>query len=211
MRPELSAVGNGADARGVGTDRYTYAISVGSPDVTTTSSSPHTAPAGTASRPTAGRLRGAVLLVGAALLLGLVRGADLRFYWVPLALGLIYLVAAAICRSRGTLWGPGWVLAAVGLTEGLWFHAHRSADSFEFAELTLLAAGTGAVVAAGMRAVGVLVSAMSLALAVLLVGAFNLAEAQAVPHVAGNIWLYTGLLALWGVALLAGAGRRSRS
>lgn len=179
--------------------------------MTATSSSPHTESAGTARRPTAGPVRGAVLLVGAALLLGLVRGAGLRFYWVPLGLGLIYLVAAAVSRSRGTLWGPGWVLAAVGLTEGLWFQANRSADSFEFAELTLLAAGTGAVVAAAMRALGVLVTAMSLALAVLLVGAFNLAEAEAVPHVAGNIWLYTGLLALWGVALLAGARRRSRS
>jgi len=148
-------------------------------------------------------VRGAVLLAGAAVLVGLVRGAGLRFYWVPLVLGLVYLVAAAASRSRGTLWGPGWVLAAVGLTEALWFQAHRPADSFEFAELTLLAAGTGAVLAAGMRAVGVEVSAMSLALAVLLTGAFNVAEAKAVAHVAGNVWLYAGLLALWGAALLA--------
>lgn len=176
-----------------------------SPDVRTDQ------PADAARRRTAGLVRGAVLLAGAVLLLGLVRGAGLRFYWVPLALGLTYLLAAAASRSRATLWGPGWVLAAVGLTEGLWFNAHRSADSFEFAELTLLAAGTGTVLAAGMRAFGVLVSTMSLALAVLLTGAFNLAEAKAVPHVSGNIWLYTGLLALWGAALLARARPASRS
>ena len=156
-------------------------------------------------------IRGAVLLTGAVLLLVLVRGIGMHFYWVPFVLGLTYLVAAALSRSREALWGPGWVLVAVGLTEGLWFHTHRPADSFEFAELTLLAAGTGAVLAAAMRVVGVQVSAMSLATAVLLTGAFNLAEAKAIPYVAGDIWLYTGLLALWAMALLAMTRQRRAS
>ena len=155
---------------------------------------------------TENRVRAGVLFAGAVILLLLVRVGGLHFFWVPLGLGLIYLAAAAASRSRGTLWGPGWVLVSVGLTEGLWFHAQRSADSFVFAELTLLGAGTGAVVAAAMRTVGVAVSSMSLAMAVVLTGAFNLAEAQSVPHVAGNIWLYTGLLALWAVFLLARRG-----
>ena len=159
-----------------------------------------------ASSATDDSVRAGVLLAGAVVLLLLVRVWGLSFFWVPLGLGLVYLAAAAAGRSRGSLWGPGWVLVAVGLTEGLWFHAHRPADSFVFAELTLLGAGTGAVVAAAMRTIGVAVSAMSLAMAVLLTGAFNLAEAKAVPHVAGNIWLYTGLLALWAVLLLARRG-----
>jgi len=54
-----------------------------------------------------------------------------------------------------------------------------------------------------MRVVGVQVRAMSLATAVLLTGAFNRAEAKAVPYVVGDIWLYTGLLAFWAMALLA--------
>jgi len=161
----------------------------------------------------AGRAAGAVLLAGAALLVLLVEVAGLRFFWVPLVLGLTYLLAAGAGRSLGPLWAPGWVLSAVGLTEGLWFHAARPADSFELAQLTLLAAGTGAVLAAAMSAVGVRVSAMGTALAVLITGAFNLAEARAVPHVAGNTWLYAGLLALWGLYELVApqrAGRRPR-
>ncbi len=154
--------------------------------------------------------RGAVLLAGAAALLVLVEGRGVRFYWVPLLLGVTYLLAAATGRSTGPLWAPGWVLTAVGLTEGSWFHAARPADSFELAQLTLLAAGTGAVVAVAMTAVGVRVSTMSVALAVLITGAFNLAEAKAVPHVAGNTWLYAGLLAAWGLYELAIAQRTDR-
>ncbi len=143
--------------------------------------------------------RGAVLLVGAAVLLLLVEIGGVDFYWVPLLLGVTYLLAAAAGRSTGPLWAPGWVLGAVGLTDALWFHALRPADSFELTQLTLLAAGTGAVLAVAMTAVGVRVSTMSLALAVLLTGAFNVAEAKAVPYVADNIWLYAALLAAWGL------------
>ncbi len=152
--------------------------------------------------------RGGVLLLGAAAVLVLVEGGALAFFWVPLMLGLTYLVAAAVGRSTGSLWAPGWVLATVGLTEGLWFDAGRPADSFELAQLTLLSAGTGALFAAAMRAVGVRVSAMSIALAVLLTGAFNLAEAKAVAHVAGNTRLYAGLLAAFAVWELVKAQRR---
>jgi len=127
-----------------------------------------------------------VLLAGAAVLLLLVEGRGVRFFWVPLLLGVTYLLAAAAGRSTGPLWAPGWVLGVAGLLEALWFRAGRPADSFELAQLTLLAAGTGALLAVAMTSIGVRVSAMSLALAVLLTGAFNLVEAKAVPHVAGN-------------------------
>lgn len=151
--------------------------------------------------------RGAVLLAGAAVLLLLVEGRGVPFYWVPLLLGVTYLLAAAAGRSTGALWAPGWVLGAVGLIEMLWFRAGRPADSFELAQLTLLAAGAGAVLAVAMAAVGVRVSALGLALSVLITGAFNLAEAKAVPYVAGNTWLYAGLLAVWGLCELAAARR----
>lgn len=160
----------------------------------------------------AGRARGVVLLAGAVVLLLLVDVLDVRYFWVPLILGVTYLLAAAAGRSAGPLWAPGWVLSVVGLTEALWFHSGRPADSFELAQLTLLAAGTGAVLAASMTAVGVRVSTMSLALAVLLTGTFNLAEAKAVPHVAGNTRLYAALLVAWGsyeLVALRRAGRRN--
>ena len=153
----------------------------------------------------AGFARGAVLLAGAAVLLLLVEGRGVQFYWVPLLLGVSYLLAAAAGRSTGPLWAPGWVLTTVGLTEALWFHTARPADSFELAQLTLLAAGTGALLAVAMTLLGVQVSPMSLALAILITGAFNLAEATAVPYVAGNTWLYAGLLAAWGLYEVAAA------
>jgi len=143
------------------------------------------------------RIRALVILAGAALLLLLVKGAGVRFYWVPVVLGLTYLAAAAAGRS------------VVGLAEASWFHDGRPAASFEFAEITLLAAGTGAVLAVAMSVLDVHVSAMSVAMAVLLTGAFNLAEAQGVHGISGNVWFYAGLLAVWGAAdlLLAGRGK----
>ncbi|GAC1611956.1 MAG: hypothetical protein NVS3B26_30040 [Mycobacteriales bacterium] len=153
------------------------------------------------------RTRALVILAGALMLLLLVKVAGVHFYWVPVVLGVTYLAAAAAGRSRGPLWAPGWVLTVVGLAEAAWFHAGRPADSFEFAELTLLAAGTGAVLAVAMSALQVQVSPMSVAMAVLLTGAFNLAEANSVQGISGNVWFYAALLAVWGVAELLLAGR----
>ena len=144
----------------------------------------------------------AVLFAGAVLLPLLVEGAGLRFFHVPLVLGLVLLAAAVAGRSRGPLWAPACVLTAVGATEVLWFRSGRPADSFELAQLTLLAAGTGALIAASLGRAGVVVPATSTALAVLLTGAFNLAQAVELPGVAGNTWLYAGLLAAWGVSRL---------
>lgn len=153
------------------------------------------------------RTRALVMLAGAVVLLLLVKGGGVRFYWVPVVLGFSYLAAAAAVRSRGPLWAPGWVLTVVGLAEAAWFHAGRPADSFEFAELTLLAAGTGAVLAVAMTAVRVHVSAMSVAMAVLLTGAFNLAEAKGIHGISGNVWFYAALLAAWAVVDLLLASR----
>jgi len=87
-----------------------------------------------------------------------------RVYWVPLLLGVTYPLAAAAGRSTGPLWAPGWVLGVAGLTEAWWFRAGRPADSFELAQLILLAGGTGALLAVAITSIGVRVSAMSLAL-----------------------------------------------
>jgi hypothetical protein len=95
---------------------------------------------------------GAVLLVGAAVLL-LVELGGLPFSWVPLVL-LGPAGARAHLPARGhrgavarAALGPGWILSCVGLTEALRFRRRRPADSFELAPLTLLAAGTGALLA----------------------------------------------------------------
>jgi hypothetical protein len=145
------------------------------------------------------RLRGAVLLVGAAAIAGLVEGGILDYYTFPLLLGLVYLAAAAISRSRGTLWGPGLVTTAVGLAVALWYSAGRGGDSFQLLALTVMALGLGGVLAAVLGELrGLVITPMSIALPVLLFGAFSLLEQQRVEPVTGSTWVYVALLALWG-------------
>jgi len=145
------------------------------------------------------RLRGAVLLVGALAIAGLVEGGILDYFTFPLLLGLVYLAAAAVSRSHGTLWGPGLVTTAVGLAIVLWYGAGRGGDSFQLLALTVLALGLGGVLAAALGELrGLVITPMSIALPVLLFGAFSLLEQQRVEPVTGSTWVYVALLALWG-------------
>jgi len=58
------------------------------------------------------------------------------------------------------------------------------------------------VLAVAMITVRVHVAPVSVAMAVLLTGAFNLAEAEGIRGLSGNVWPYAGLLAAWGLAEL---------
>jgi hypothetical protein len=128
-----------------------------------------------------------VLLVGAVLIAALVESGTLAFYWFPLLTGLTYVVAAAASRSRGTLWGPGLIVSTVGLTAALWLGQGRAADSFQFLALAVLSLGLGGVLAGLLATLrGFSISAMSVALPVLLFGAFALAEQQRVAPFAGS-------------------------
>lgn len=145
------------------------------------------------------RLRGPVLILGAAAIAGLVEGGILDYSTFPLLLGLVYLAAAAVSRSHGTLWGPGLVTTAVGLAIALWYGAGRGGDSFQLLALTVMALGLGGVLAALLGQLrGLVITPMSIALPVLLFGAFSLLEQQRVEPVTGSTWVYVALLALWG-------------
>ena len=146
------------------------------------------------------RARAAALLVGAVAVVALVEGGVLAYYWFPALTGLTYLAAAAVSRSRGTLWGPGFVVTTVGVAAALWLRDGRAPDSFQFLALAVMALGLGGVLAALLGAVrGVQISAMSVALPVLLFGVFALLEQQAVAPFAGQTWVYAALLGLWGL------------
>ena len=72
-------------------------------------------------------------------------------------------------------------------------------DSFQFLALSVMALGLGGVLAALLAQTrGLSISAMSIALPVLLFGVFALLEQQAVAPFAGQSWVYAALLALWG-------------
>ena len=107
--------------------------------------------------------------------------------------------AAAAGRSRGTLWGPGFVITSVGLGAALWLRDGRMPDSFQLLALAMMALGLGGVLAAFLsQAKGFSISALSVAMPVLLFGVFALLEQQMVSPFAGQTWVYAALLALWG-------------
>jgi hypothetical protein len=145
------------------------------------------------------RARGIALIVGAVVIVALIETELIPFYWFPTLTGLTYLAAAAVGRSRGTLWGPGFVVTSVGLGAALWLRDGRMPDSFQFLALAVMALGLGGVLAALLTQVkGFSISAMSVAMPVLLFGVFALLEQQMVSPVAGQTWVYAGLLAVWG-------------
>lgn len=161
------------------------------------------------SQTNARRARGIALIVGALVIVALVETETVPYYWFPTLTGLTYLAAAAAGRSRGTLWGPGFVITSVGLSAALWLRDGRSADSFEFLALAVMALGLGGVLAALLTQVkGFSISAMSVAMPVLLFGVFALLEQQAVSPFAGQTWVYAALLVVWGAYELRPGTRR---
>jgi hypothetical protein len=158
--------------------------------------------------PSARRARGIALLVGAVLIVALIETELIPFYWFPTLTGLTYLAAAAAGRSRGTLWGPGFVITSVGLAAALWLRDGRMPDSFQFLALAVMALGLGGVLAALLTQVkGFSISAMSVAMPVLLFGVFALLEQQMVSPFAGQTWVYAALVAVWGAYELRPAGK----
>lgn len=148
---------------------------------------------------TARRARGGALLVGAALMVAMIETRIVAHYWLPALTGITYLASAAVGRSRGASWGPGLVITSVGVAAALWLHDGRPADSFQFLALAVMALGLGGVLTALLaQARGLTVTAMSVAMPVLLFGAFALLEQQAVAPFAGQTWPYAALLAVWG-------------
>ena len=155
------------------------------------------------------RARGIALIVGALLIVALIETEVLKYYWFPALTGLTYLAAAAAGRSRGTLWGPGFVITSVGVAAALWLRDGRMADSFQFLALAVMALGLGGVLAGLLaQARGFSISAMSVAMPVLLFGVFSLLEQQMVKPFAGQTWVYAALLALWGAYELRPARNR---
>ncbi len=155
------------------------------------------------------RARGIALIVGAVLIVALIETEAIPFYWVWALTGLTYLAAAAAGRSRGTLWGPGFVITSVGVAGALWLRDGRMPDSFQLLALAVMALGLGGVLAALLARVrGFSISPMSIAVAVLLTGVFALLEQQMVSPFAGQTWVYAGLLVLWGLYELRPASKR---
>ena len=154
------------------------------------------------------RARGIALIAGALVIVALIETGTIAFYWLWALTGLTYLAAAAAGRSRGTLWGPGFVITSVGFFGALWLRDGRMPDSFQLLALAVMALGLGGVLAALLGQLrGFSISPMSIAIPVLLTGVFALLEQQMVKPVAGESWVYAGLLVVWGLYELRPARR----
>lgn len=178
-------------------------------DTTSPGEAPGTADGSLSSHDTAARrARGIMLIIGAVVIVGLIETETIPFYWFPTLTGLTYLAAAAVGRSRGTLWAPGFIVTSVGLGAAFWLRDGRSPDSFQFLALAVMALGLGGVLAGLLAQIrGFAISAMSVALSVLLFGVFVLLEQQMVEPFAGQTWVYAALLAGWGAYELRAAGK----
>lgn len=164
--------------------------------------------AGTSDEVRSRRTRGVALIVGAVVIAALVETDLLAYYWFVLLTGLTYLAAAAVGRSKGTLWAPGFVLTVAGLAVALWFRDGRMPDSFQFLALAVMSLGLGGVVAALFAHVrGITISAMSVSLGILIFGGVLLIEQQAIKPLAGSAAAYAVLLVLWGAFELRPARR----
>ena len=144
------------------------------------------------------RRRGLVLLLAAASVLVLV-GDDrpLGFVFLPLVTGVGYLLAAAAGGRDGDLWGPGLVVTGFGL--GAVLSVEGPVGGRLFSPVVLTAVGAGAVLAMLLPRVGISVSGLSVASAVLLSGVFFLLTELQATDVFREPLVYAALLALWGV------------
>ncbi len=139
---------------------------------------------------------GLVLILGAIVLAVLVQPIGSRpFYWVPLVTGLTYLLAAAVGGRTAALWAPGLVVTTWGIAVILILG--RTVD-VDFAAATVTALGAGATLAVLLQRAGFAVSALGIALSVLLAGGFELLDAVG-PALFGKGWAYAILLGGWGL------------
>jgi hypothetical protein len=107
---------------------------------------------------------------GAVAIYVLLELGSLPFFWTPLIVGLAYLAAAGSAGPRGSYWATGvvitgWGLGVVALGEG-WIDDVSTASGY------LVAAGAGALVAAGLARAGYAIDLLGVAASVFAAGLF---------------------------------------
>ena len=119
-------------------------------------------------RPAEMRLRQGLALLAGALAIALVLDADgSRFYLTPFAVGLTYLVAAALGGRRGGYWATAVVLVGWGVAVIVVRQAQPELDT---AGLYLAGAGAGATIGMALRRAGFDVDPLGAAATVLAAG-----------------------------------------
>lgn len=124
-------------------------------------------PAAIAKSPSTRLGQGLVFLLGAVVTYVLLADEPRLFYRVPITLGIVYLVAAAVGGRDGGHWSTacvlcGWGLAVVALQD--WDLDMNAASAY------LAGAGLGALVAGGLERVGVSADLLGVAGTILIAG-----------------------------------------
>jgi hypothetical protein len=142
------------------------------------------------------RLSAGVLFVGALLAsFVVVPGGSAKLYWIPIIVGMAYLLAAAVVGRQSPLWPAGVVVSSWGVAVLL---VLRGTWSTDFSGTAVTAIGVGLLLAALLPRVGVAVSLTSLAVPVLLLGSFELLQAESLDLFSKG-WLFGVALALRGL------------
>ncbi len=141
------------------------------------------------------------MLSGGAALLAVTAGADrIPFYWTPLILGLTYLLAAAVDGPRGGYWATALALTGWGLAVVLIGHVQpRDIDT---SGAYLAGVGLAGVAAALLRRHGFLVSELGFA-ATVAAGGLVLAASPREPGTLDDASTYAialGVVGLFNVA-----------
>ena len=158
-------------------------------------------------KPAAMRIRqGLLLLAGAVALVLLVDGV-VAFFWTPLILGLAYLAAAGAGGRSGGYWATACVLSGWGLFVVI--AGESSFTDIDTSGLYLLGAGLGAVVGILLARAGFAVSDLGLAATVAVAGLILAIspEAPDVLYDERTFAIALGLVGLFNVGIGAAAGR----
>ncbi len=153
-------------------------------------------------------IQGLLLCVGAALLEFSVGGARIAFYWLPLILGVTYLLAALVDGPRGGYWATAVALCGWGLAVA--FAGELRPVDVDVAGVYLVGVGLAAAAGALLRARGFAVSELGLGLTI--VGAGVLLALSPRVDAVVDATTYALVVALVGALNLAGGTwQRSRA
>lgn len=138
--------------------------------------------------------RGLILLIGGlVVVLAVEPVGGKKLYWMPLIIGLTYLISSAAGGRNGGLWVPGLMVTAwgIGTTTVLSGTIH-----VDFAAATIFAIGIGAIAATALPRFGIRCNPLAIAAIIAAIGLLELLEAQ-VGGALVDGWP-------WGVFLAAG-------
>jgi len=139
-------------------------------------------------------VQGAVLVVGAVLMLLVVGDESSRFYLVPGALGLVYLAAALAGGPRGGYWATALVLVGFGAAVIV---IQRSSPSLASDGLEIAGVGLGALAGAVLARRGVAVDPTGAAATIVVIGI--VAALRSEVSQLTDVVLYAGLVGLVGL------------